>query len=236
MSRKKRRRRSPTRSAAYQQALVEVDRVLQENGAEVRADNWEQLVLEWVTPVEPDRGEMTHYMTEHRERLGVPWALDALRFEILYQNKDHLQICNHFDLALSRYPRCAVLELWAADVIFRHGGDFWRARPMYLWTAEQLPSFAKPAYELGFMNYLLGDFPGALHWFDLAATRLTAEENQLGASLFYNRGLTHLVTSGDRKATIADIKQAIQLNPDHAQARTTLRALQRKAEMRWVPW
>ena len=86
------------------------------------------------------------------------------------------------------------------------------------------------------MNFLLGDFPGALHWFDLAAARLTGEELELGASLYYNRGLVRFVVAGDREAAIADIKHAIQLNPDHEQARGTLRALQGTDKVRWAQW
>lgn len=62
----------------------------------------------------------------------------------------------------------------------RTSGDFWRARQMYSNAAAELPIFAKPHYELGFMNYLLGDFPGALSQFDQAAALVTDDDVEFG--------------------------------------------------------
>lgn len=67
--------------------------------------------------------------------------------------------------------------MWVADLVFRCTNDFWQARRMYREAMEQLPGQPKPYYEMGFMHYLLGDFGGALDWFNQAADRLRSDED-----------------------------------------------------------
>jgi tetratricopeptide (TPR) repeat protein len=105
---------------------------------------------------------------------------------------------------------------------------------MYWNAAAELPSFAKPHYELGFMNYLLGNFPGALEQFDQAVALVAADDAELGSRIFYNRGLVRVALGGDKQAAIADVEEALRRQPDYAQAKEALRALKGKA--RWVPW
>ena len=130
--------------------------------------------------------------------------------------------------------RCALVELWAAGYIMRTNGEFWQARQMLLDAAAELPAFAKPHYELGFMNYLLGDFLGALDQFDQAVARVAADDRELGARIFYNRGLVRFALATDRQAAIADVQEALRRKPDYAQAKDALRAFGGK--LRWVPW
>jgi tetratricopeptide (TPR) repeat protein len=124
--------------------------------------------------------------------------------------------------------------MWVADQVFRHAGDFWRARQMYRYAVDRLPGHAKPYYELGFMSYLLGDFVGALDWFNQAAERLAADDVELGARILYNRGMVRYVVDGDRKAAIANVQEALERKPDYPQAQEALRGL--RGRMRWVPW
>ncbi len=107
---------------------------------------------------------------------------------------------------------------------------------MYLNAAAELPAFAKPHYELGFMHYLLGDLGGAVERFDRAATLVTADDTELGSRIYFNRGLVRFALSGDsdRAGAIADIEEALRQRPDYAQAKQVLRALKGKA--RWTPW
>ena len=56
---------------------------------------------------------------------------------------------------------------------------------MYLNAAEELSAYAKPHYELGFMNYLLGDFSGAVEQFNRAVALVAgvlACSNDIGKS------------------------------------------------------
>jgi tetratricopeptide (TPR) repeat protein len=145
------------------------------------------------------------------------------------------QVIAYYDWALARYPRCAVFELWIADAVFRDAGDFWRARQMYRYTAEHLPDHFKSYQELGFLSYLVGDFPGALAWYEQAVERVGNEHQEMGARILYNRGLLRYIVDGDRAAAIADVQEALRRYPDYGEAKRTLRSLRRK-KMRWVPW
>jgi tetratricopeptide (TPR) repeat protein len=224
----------PPASSGYRRNVQQADAVLAHNGAEVRADNWQELAMEWFAPKEPERSALAAYIATHEDRLGVAWAQEVLRMEVFFQAGDHLQIVEHFERAFARYPRCAVMELWVADMVFRHGGDFWRARRMYRYALETLPDHPKPYYELGFMSYLLGDFPGALDQFNRAAERLREDDNEMAARVFYNRGLVRYFLDGDKQAAIADVQEALRRKPDYPQAKDALRGLRGKA--RWVPW
>ena len=57
---KRRKRRRPRRpaprssSSVYQQAVRQADELLAKNRIEIRPDNWQELVLDWVTPDEPE--------------------------------------------------------------------------------------------------------------------------------------------------------------------------------------
>jgi tetratricopeptide (TPR) repeat protein len=143
-------------------------------------------------------------------------------------------VVEHYDRALRSYPRCALVEMWVAGYIMRTSGDFWRARQMYRDAAAELPSFAKPHYELGFMNYLLGDFSGALEQFNQAVALVAADDVELGSLIFYNRGLVRIALGGDKPAAVADVEEALRRRPDYAQAKEALRAM--KGKPRWVPW
>jgi tetratricopeptide (TPR) repeat protein len=200
----------------------------------LRADNWQRLAQEWFAPGEPERGALVRYIAAHEDELGVAWARELLRMEVFFQVKDHPQIMAHHEHAFSRYPRCALLEMWVADLIFRHDGDFWRARQMYRYAVECLPDHPKPYYELGFMNYLLGDFPGALEAFNQAAERVDDDDVELGARIFYNQGLARYLADGDKETAVADVQEALRRKPDYAQAQETLQALQ--GQVRWLPW
>lgn len=118
----------------------------------------------------------------------------------------------------------------------RTSGDFWRARQMYWYAAEELSAHAKPHYELGFMNYLLGDFSGAVEQFDRAVELVADDDVELGSRLYCNRGLVRFALQGDsaRAAAMVDVKEALRRDPNYAQAQTTLRAL--KGRLRWTPW
>jgi tetratricopeptide (TPR) repeat protein len=107
---------------------------------------------------------------------------------------------------------------------------------MLLYAAEHLPEYARPRYELGYHHYLLGDFPGALRWFDETEARLTEEDAGFQASrLYFNRAIARLMGTGDRDAAIADLKQALQHDSGYSQARAHLRGFKR-GKVRWVPW
>jgi hypothetical protein len=136
----------------YQRAVREVDKVLAENNAEIRADNWQQVALDWFTADERDRNELARYIAAHAGQLGVAWARDLVRLEVFFRANDHTAIITHYDRAMTRYPRCPLVEMWVAEQIGRHGGDWWRARPLLLYAVEQLPDYARPYYELGFMH------------------------------------------------------------------------------------
>ncbi len=228
--------RSPARSPSseYRQAVRKADQVLSISDIEVRSDNWQQLALDWFAPDEPGRSEMARYIAAHECQLGVAWARELLRLEVLFQAEEHLQIIAHYDRALSRYPRCAFAEMWVADQVFRHASDFWRARQMYRHVADNLPGYAKPRYEMGFMSYLLGDFRGALGWFNQAADLVADDDVELGARILYNRGLVRFYLDGNRKPAIADIREALRRKQDYPQAKEALRGL--RGKVRWVPW
>ena len=172
MAKRKRKkpRRSPSRpSSPYRRNVRQADELLAQNGVnEIGDDNWQALVLEWCVAAEPDRDTMDRFIARHEEKLGAGWAREMLRLEVFFQVEGYEQVIEHHERALSRYPRCALVELWVADQLFRCAGDFWRARPMYRYAIERLPEHPKPYYEMGYMGYVLGDFPGAFDWFDRA--------------------------------------------------------------------
>ena len=75
-----------------------------------------------------------------------------LRLEAFFQADEHDRVVTHFERAFSRYPRCAFVEMWVADEVFRRAGDFWRARRMCRFVIEQLPDQPKPCYDMGFRH------------------------------------------------------------------------------------
>jgi tetratricopeptide (TPR) repeat protein len=239
MSRKRRKRRrppAPHHDVDYRGALRRADEVLARNNVQPRPEDWPEVVLNRLTPEGPDRDELARYIEAHRERLGVGWARAMLRLEIFFQADDHEAVIVHHDRALSRYPRCAPFELYVAEQIGRQDGDWWRARPMLQFAADHLPDRARPRYELGFLHYLLGDFPGAVDWFNQAVSRLTEHDAGFQASrIFYNRGIARFILDGDRKAARADTKQALEHDPGYEQAQEFLRVLRRR-KVEWVPW
>jgi tetratricopeptide (TPR) repeat protein len=220
----------------YRQRTREADEVLIANHVEIRSDNWQELALDWYAPHEPDRTELARYIAAHADRLGVAWAREVLRLQVYLEAQDHHQIVEHFDRALRAYPHCALIEVWVAAYIMRTSGDFWRAQQMYLNAAIDLPAFAKPHYELGFMNYLLGDFSGAIEQFDQAVALVAADDAELGSRIYFNRGMVRFALMGDsaRSAARTDVEEALRRRPDYAQAKNMLRAL--KAKARWTPW
>jgi tetratricopeptide (TPR) repeat protein len=145
------------------------------------------------------------------------------------------QIVEHYERAFRAYPRCPLVEIWVAPYILRIRGDFWRVRQMCLEATGELPSFAKPHYELGFMSYLLGDFTGALAEFDRAAALVRDTENDtaLAPRIFFNRGIVRFAVQGDRQAALADIQEALRRKPDYPQAQEALRHL--KGKPWWLP-
>jgi tetratricopeptide (TPR) repeat protein len=232
--RKSHRSSNPAGSGAYRQGIRQADEIIAKEGAEIRLDNWQQLALDWFAPHEPDRSALAHYIATYRDRIGVAWAHEVLRLQVFFDAQDYERIVEHHDRAFRSYPRCALIEMWVAGYIMRTSGDFWRARQMYWNAAAELPSFAKPHYELGFMNYLLGDFPGALGQFDQAATLVAVDDVELGSRIFYNCGLVRMALQRDRQAAIADVEEALRRKPDYAQAKEALRAM--KGKPRWIPW
>jgi tetratricopeptide (TPR) repeat protein len=233
---RKSRRRESRAPSLYMQKVRRADETVTRNGVEIRDDNWQETALDWFVPKEPERGMLARYIAEHEDKLGVDWAREILRLEVYFQVDDYEQIIEHYDRAFHRYPRCGLVEMWVADQVFRHAGDFWRARRMYHYAIERLPEHPKPYYELGYMGYLLGDFRGALDWFSLAAERVTDAYDEVAARLFYNRGVVSYLLRRDKEATMADMKEALRHKRDYPQAREVLRALRSRREMRCVPW
>jgi tetratricopeptide (TPR) repeat protein len=221
-------------SSEYQRNIRQADDILAKEGVEIRLDNWQQLALDWFAPQEPEQGELARYIAEHEHELGIRWTRELLRLEIFFQVEDYSQIIAHYDRAFPHYPRCALADMWVADQVFRHAGDFWRARQMYRYAIEHLPGHAKPYYELGFMSYLLGDFPGALDWFNQAAERVADDNLEMTARILYNRGIVRYLVEGNKEAAIADVEGALKRKPDYPQAKEALRGL--RGRMRWVSW
>jgi tetratricopeptide (TPR) repeat protein len=231
---RKRSSRSAPRSSEYQQAVRQADELLAENHIEIRSDNWQQLVLDWVTPDEPELGEMARYIADHEGQLGVPWAREMLRLEVLIQAEDYMQIVTHYNQVLSHYSRCALVEMRVADYVYRHATDFWRARRMYRYVIEHLPDHPKPYYEMGFMSYLLGDFSGAVNWYDQAVDLVGNCDAELEARILYNRAMVRFCIDSDKKTAIAEIKRALKRMPDYPQAKQALRGL--RGRVRWTTW
>jgi tetratricopeptide (TPR) repeat protein len=221
--------------SGYRHGIRQADDVMSKEGVEIRPDNWQQIALEWFTPSELEQSALRGYITAYEGQLGVAWARELVRMEVFLHAQDHAQIVEHYDRAFRAYPRCALVEMWVAGHLMRHSSDFWRARQMYQYAAAELPAFAKPHYELGFMNYLLGDFPGALDEFDQAASLWTGDDVELGARIFYNRGMVGYAAGGDKTAALADLEKALKLKPDYVQAKEALRAM-RGGIARWIPW
>lgn len=232
--RKSRDESIPVGSGGYRQGIRHADEVIAKNGAEIRADNWQQLVLDWFAPHEPDRRALADYIATNRDRIDIAWARQVLRLQVFFQAHTSERIVEHYERAFRSYPRCALIEMWVAGYILRTSVDFWRAREMYRHAAAELPSFAKPHYELGFVNYLLGDFPGALEQFNRAVALVAADDPELGSRIFYNRGLVRVALGDNKQSAIADVEEALRRKPDYAQAKEALRAL--KGTARWVPW
>lgn len=236
MSKRKRRKqpRRPSASSEYRQGIRQADEALSHNHIEIRPDNWHELALDWFGPDEPEREELARYIAANEDRLGVPWARELLRLEVFFQAEEYLLIVDHYDRALSRYPRCALVEMWVADQVFRHAADFWCARRMYRYAIDTLPDHPKPYYELGFMSYLLGDYGGALDCFNQAAERVSDDDVEMGARIFCNRGIVRYFLDGDKAAAIADVKKALKRMPNYPQAKEALRGL--RGKIRWTPW
>jgi tetratricopeptide (TPR) repeat protein len=234
--RKKPRRSRPRPSSPYQRNVRQADEALARQGIDIQEGNWQALVLEWYTPEEPEQSMMARHIAEHEHELGVNWAREILRMEVYFQVQDYEQIIEHHKRAFSRYPRCALVEMWVADQVFRHAGDFWRARPMYHYAIAHLPEHPKPYYEMGYMSYVLGDFQGALDWFNRAAERVTEAHGEIAARVFFNRGIVCYFLDGDKKAAIADMKEALRYKQDYIQAKQVLSGLRSKQEVRFVPW
>ncbi|MGD8465275.1 MAG: hypothetical protein PVI09_15530 [Anaerolineae bacterium] len=80
MRRKQTKRNRQARSAPvrvspdYRRNIRQADDILANEGVEVRADNWQELALEWFAPEEPERGELARYIADHERKLGIPWA------------------------------------------------------------------------------------------------------------------------------------------------------------------
>lgn len=230
-----RQQQTPTSaSSEYQHNIRQADDILAKEGVEIRLDNWQQLALDWFAPQKPEQGELARYIAEHEHKLGIRWTRELLRLEVFFQVEDYSQIIAHYDQAFSHYPRCALVDMWVADQVFRYAGDFWRARQMHRYVIEHLPGHAKPYYELGFMSYLLGDFPGALDWFNQAAERVADDNLEVAARILYNRGIVRYLVEGDKEAAIADIEEALKCMPDYPQAKEALRGL--RGRLRWLPW
>jgi tetratricopeptide (TPR) repeat protein len=217
--------------SVYREWIHLADEVIAGQEAEPRPDNWQQLALEWCTSNETERSALASYIATYHKKLGVVWARELLRLEVLLQANDQCAIVTHYKRALRAYPRCALIEAWVAGHILRHDGAIWQAREMCLNAAAELPTLAIPFYELGFIHYLLGDFAGALEHYDQAAMRVTAEEADQAARIFYNRAMMQLALTNDKQAAIAGIKEALHYKPDYAQAKETLRDLKHK--WRW---
>ncbi|MCP4549172.1 MAG: hypothetical protein GY835_22185 [bacterium] len=236
MTKRKRRKRprKPSALVEYRQMIRQADQIISYNRVKLRSDNWQEIALDWFTPDEPERSELGRYIAANEEHLGVSWAREILRLEIFVQANDHAQIIDHYDRALSHYPRCALIEMWVADHIFRHAADFWRARRMYRYAIDSLPDYPKPYYELGFMSYLLGDYGGALDYFDQATERVADDDVEMGSRIFYNRGIARYLLDGDKTTAIADVQEALKRKPNYPQAREALHNLQGK--VRWKIW
>ena len=83
------------------------------------------------------------------------------------------------------------------------------------------------------MSYLLGDFVGALSWFDQAAECVADDDVEMAARILYNRGIVRYLVEGDKEAAIADVEEALKRKPDYPQAKEALRGL--RGKMRWMP-
>ncbi|MCP4537531.1 MAG: tetratricopeptide repeat protein [Chloroflexi bacterium] len=236
MNKQKRRKRPrrPSPSSEYRQGIREADKAISRNHIEIRPDNWQEIALDCFASAEPERGELARYIAANEKRLGVPWAREIVRLEVFLQTEEYMQIVDHYDRALSRYPRCALVEMQVADQVFRHAADFWRARRMYHHVIDALPDHPKPYYELGFMSYLLGDYGGALDCYNQAVERLSDDDVEIGARTFCNRGIVRYFLRGDKAAAIADVQEALKRMPDYPLAKDALSAL--RGEMRWITW
>jgi len=124
-----------------------------------------------------------------------------------------------------------------ADDIFAKEGvelrpDNWQQLALD-WFAPREPEQGELA-RLGFMSYLLGDFPGELGWFNQAAGRMPYDNPEVAARILYNRGIVCYLVEGDKEGAIADLEKALKRMPDYPQAKEALRGL--RGKLRWVPW
>jgi tetratricopeptide (TPR) repeat protein len=225
--------RRPAPTPDYEDDIRRADEILSENDLEPRDDNWKALVIEVVADSSPERSQLSAYILEHENTLGATWAREVLRLEVFLRAQAHEQIIAHYDYALSRYPRCAVVDLWVASYIFRHQGDFWRARSMYRYVQEKIPQHPRTYYEIGFMHHLLGDLPGALREFNRAAERMSGYGDELAARVLYNRAVIRYALEGEKDDAIADLERALEHQPDYHPAQAMLRDLQGRW---WLPW
>ncbi len=234
MSKQKSKAPPPHARSNYRDWIRQADEILARNDAQPQPDNWQQLALDWFTSNEAERDALARYIAKYQEKLEVAWARDLLRLEVFFQAHDSMALITHYKRALRAYPRCALIEVWVGEHILHYEGEIWLAREMCLNAARELSTFAKPFYELGFINYLLGNFAGAVEQFDEAAARVTDDDRELAARVFYNRGMVRFALTADKQAAIADVEEALRYKPDYAQAKEALRALKRTP--RWRPW
>ncbi len=229
MSKRKSRSRHATRgraSATYREGLREANRILHEHYTLPDQDSWQEIALETWTPAgTPDREAFNHYITKYADQLGIAWANAVLKLDIFLQAKDSACVVEHYDRAFQRYPRCALIEIWVTDHIFYHLGDFWRAREMYVYQADTLPTHPKPRYELGFLHHIIGDHEESLRWFNEAVPLLEGQEHNFQAQVYFNRGLIRYMLHSHDKHALADIRQALKLRPDYAEAQQVLKAI-----------
>ena len=233
-SRPHRRPRSGSPPASeYEDGIRKADEILSESNLEPSDDNWRDLVIENFAVHSSERFQLMEYTLDHDKVLGPKWARELLRLDVFLQVNAHEEVIVHYDRALSRYPRCVIVDMWVADHILRYQGDLWRARSMYQYVQERFPEHPKAYYEIGFLNHLLGDLPGALQQFNQAAERVSGYDDELIARLFYNRAAVDYALRSDEADAIADLKMALEHKPDYPQAKKMLRSLRLR---RWLPW
>jgi tetratricopeptide (TPR) repeat protein len=222
-------------AAEYRRGIREADTVLADEGIEIGAGNWRELALDWLAPEEPDRGELARYIATYEPQLGVRWAREILRFQVFFVVEEYQQAIDHYDRALSRYAPCALVDLLVGGALLRYGGDLWRAREMLRSIPSQLLQRPDPPFELGFLHYLLGDFSGALDWYNQAAARLDDDTDpDVAAPVFYNRAVVRYSLDRDREAAISDLEEALHRRSEYPQAQRLLREL--GGRRRWWPW
>lgn len=220
-------------ASEYEDGIRKADEILSESNLEPSDDNWRDLVTEEFAFYVSERLQLLEYILDHENVLGPKWAREMLRLEVFLQGNAHELIIAHYDRVLSRYPRCAIVDMWVADHILRCQGDLWRARSMYQYVRERFPQHPKAYYEIGFLNHLLGDLHGALQQFNQAAERVSGYDDEFIARVFYNRAIVGYALGGDKQDAIADLERALEHKPDYYQAKKMLRSLRGRW---WLPW